>query len=174
MLEFILNAWGPFTLPIASICNANDWAREWLAACVFSMRLCPFSLSTNFCLPISSDQKLCRRNTWSRIKSCGRQRRTCGSAVWRLRSTSLVVNVIWKAVYNMSLQLLHRMSTVQAVAVQFPLMGLQLWESFFHFLTWFPFTITHLLVKSKITPTALQLYGNPQDLFHLEKNSLSI
>lgn len=60
---------------------------------------------------------------------------TCGSAVWRLRSTSLVVNVSRKAVYNISLQLLHRMSTVQAVTVQFPLMGLQLWESFFHFLT---------------------------------------
>lgn len=48
--------------------------------------------------------------------------------------TILVVNVIRKIVYNISLWLLHQMSIVRAASVQFPLMKLQLWDSFFHFL----------------------------------------
>ncbi len=60
MLGFRLYAWGPFTLPIASICNANDWVTEcvslWQGGCIFSMHLCPsifFFLSTNFFLSLS-------------------------------------------------------------------------------------------------------------------------
>lgn len=41
MLGFRLNAWGLFTLPIASICNANDWVTECVSLCqgevVFSL-----------------------------------------------------------------------------------------------------------------------------------------
>lgn len=163
MLGFRLYAWGPFTLPIASICNANDWVTEcvslWQGGCVFSMHLCPsifFFLSANFflslSLPLSSALQLRRRRIWSRIKAPdvkrSRMAQLCADC-----GRILVVNVIWKIVYNISLWLLHQMSIVQAV--QFPLMGLQLWDSFFHFLscaTWFPFrfpfSIKHLLVKS--------------------------
>ena len=46
MLGFRLYAWGLFTLPIANICNANDWVTVFFSlagrGCIFSRQLCPF------------------------------------------------------------------------------------------------------------------------------------
>ena len=127
MLGFRLYAWGPFTLPIASICNANDRVTEcvslWQGGCVFSMHLCPgpfffFFFTPPSPSPPSSTAQLRRRHIWSRIKAPDVKR----SRVAQLCAdcgTIAAVNVIWKIVYSISLWLLHQMSIVPAKAVQF-------------------------------------------------------
>lgn len=140
MLRFRLYAWGPFTLSIASICNANDWVcfslsgREVVFSLCISVPSFFFSFQQiSFSLPLSSALQLCRRHIWSRIKALdvkrSRMAQLCADC-----GTILLVNVIRKIVYNISLWLLHQMSIVRATSVQFTLMGLQLWDSFFHFL----------------------------------------
>lgn len=148
-------------LSLASAMLMTEWLSVFLSGREVVFSLCisvpPFffsfpQISFSLSLPLSSALQLRRRRIWSRIKAPdvkrSRMAQLCADC-----GRILVVNVIWKIVYNISLWLLHQMSIVQAV--QFPLMGLQLWDSFFHFLscaTWFPFrfpfSIKHLLVKS--------------------------
>lgn len=140
----------------------------------------PF-LRISFSLSFSTTLQLRRRHIWSPIKAPDVKR----SHVAQLCAecgTILVVNVIRKIVYNISLWLLHQMSIVQAKAVQFQLIELQLWEGFYHFLscaTWFPFrfgfqlNIKHLIVKSKVY-SHCNFIGTPRYFFHLAECSQSI
>ena len=131
----------------------------------------------SFSLPLSIALQLRRRHIWSCIKAPDVKR----SSIAQLCAECgiiLVVDVIRKIVYNITLWLLHQMSIVQFKAVQLGLIELQLWESSYHFLscaTWFrfQFNIKHLIVKSKVY-SHCNFIGTAQYFFHLAECSQSI
>lgn len=119
MLGFRLDAWDFFTLPITSICNANDWLTVFLSpamrGCIFSIDLCPSmflsSWQTTVSFPLYSALQLHRHCNWSCIKAPD-GKRSCMFQLSAECDTVLIENVISKTIYTFLL-MWHQMGIMQ-------------------------------------------------------------
>lgn len=184
MLGFRQNAWGPFTLPITSICNANDRVTEcvslWQRGCVFSMHLCPpqififFSPFLQIFLCLFPRLCSCVGGTSeapSKLQTSKRSRvaQLCGE--W---SANPVENVIWKIVYNVSFVVAPSDVHCAGEGSTSPTEGTAAVGQFLSLCQQLPFSFRLPFSTERLRAVCLlpqQLYRKPQDSFHSQKCS---